>query len=91
MFKIKVKPTSYSHAKTTSEVKKCIKLWPKQDTNNENAFKHSVEFVIFDHPDGPVGTLSEYAKFDDISEFEIVCIDGVIKVKKDEENFVEVN
>lgn len=53
-------PAGYSKAKSMESIVLHIRAHPEQDTNNEKAYKHSIEFQ--ENGKGPVGTLSEYVE-----------------------------
>lgn len=83
--KIEIRPAVFSRAQTIDAVKRCLKEWPLQDTNNVKAYECSIEFV--ENFGGPVATLSEFEGYD---EFVIMLRDGVVCVKKVGNEYVVV-
>jgi len=54
---VSLSPAIYSKAQSAEQIAEHIKSYPKQDTNNIDALKHSIEFQIDGR--GPVATLHE--------------------------------
>lgn len=91
MKSIELKPASYSKAQTVDQIKDHIQAWPLQDTNNPQAYAHSVEFVDLDNQSGPVGTLSEYFDQCGFNLFSISAKDGYLVVTRKENYFMVIS
>ena len=87
MKSIFLKPASYSKSKTVNDIVYNIGKHPLQDTNNEQAYLYSIEFVVVDSGSTSVGTLSEYS-VDKFEEYVIQADDGVVTVTQQGDKFI---
>lgn len=86
---IHLQPVSYSKTHTMDEVLKNLLAYPEQGTNTEQAFKYSMEFVEYQKPESPVGTLSEYvAETPGCVIFVLHLKDGNVLVRSRDKQFL---
>jgi hypothetical protein len=88
MKEMHLKPASFSRAQTVDQIRENMIAWPMQDTNNPMAYKHSIEFVEVENPNGSVGTLFEYYIHDNADNF-VIHVDNVeLKIERQRNTFV---
>lgn len=56
---VAVNPASFSKAQTVEKICECIKAYPEQLCNTQEAHLYTLEFTERDMPHGPVGTANE--------------------------------